>query len=99
MGSAHTTFCEDTISAIEYSDAFSVNTDRKEMWYNPTILSYSCSTTQPGTEHPVQIYKRVVNWYFVMLVSVVGLWLLFRLAMAMTKYRGGGGGGYTAAYM
>lgn len=97
MGSAHTTFCEDTASAFKYSDAFSVDTDRKLMWYHPTMLSYNCSTKVPDTGHPAQTYQTTVNWYFVMLVSVVGLWVLFHLGKAMMKYRGGGE--YTAAYM
>lgn len=97
MGSAHTTICKDTSSAFNYSDAFGVETDRKYRWYDPTMLSYNCSTTVPATGRPMQLYKSAVNWYFVMLVSVVGLWILFHVAKAMTKHMGGGEE-YTAAF-
>lgn len=93
---AKVSICEDSTSAFKNAVAFSINTDRRQMWYHPTILSYNCTTKEPQTGDKVQTYKRIVNWYFVMLVSVVGLWLLFHVVKAMMGHRGGG---YTAAYV
>lgn len=95
MGAKVTT-CGDSASAVKSAIAFSVDSDRRQMWYDPTMLSYNCTTKEPWAEHTVHTYKRIVNWYFVMLVSVVGLCLLFRVAKAMMDHRGAG---YTAAYV
>lgn len=94
MGAKVTT-CGDSVSTYENVAAVSVNSVRRQMWYHPVMLSYNCTIKEPQEGHTAQTYKRIVNWYFVMLVSVVALWIFFHVIKAMMEHRGG----YTAAYM